>query len=228
MSANQDCMNQNGNVMNSMGKRMQSVGEEISNAISHGVGALLAIAGTIILIIKCAVYGSTISVVSASIYGASLIILYTVSTLYHSLTVPIGKKVFRVLDHCSIFILILGTYTPVALVAIGGKTGWILFGINAVLAAMGIVFNAVDLHKWRKVSMVLYVLMGWLVVFVAKEVMQVMPTGGLVLLLSGGIAYTLGIVFYGMTKKRYMHFVWHLFVLAGSILHYFCVLIYCV
>lgn len=206
--------------------RHQSIGEEISNAISHGVGGLLAIAGTLLLIIKSVQYGTAMNVVCSSLYGASMIILYTISTLYHALTVPMGKKVFQIFDHCSIFILILGTYIPVSLVLIGGALGWTLFGIIAACTAVGIVFNSISLSKWHKISLVLYILMGWLVVLVVKPVIDAVDLAGIILLIGGGTAYTAGVVFY-KRKKKYSHFIWHLFVLTGSIMHYFFVFYYC-
>lgn len=207
--------------------REQKTGEEIANAISHGVGALLAIAGTVLLIVKAAGMGSALRVVSVSLYGASLIVLYTISTLYHALTGPRGKKVFQIFDHCSIFLLILGTYIPVSLVTIGGALGWTLFGINAGCAVLGIVFNSIDLKRWHKASVVLYVIMGWLVIVAIRPVVAAVPAPGLVLLALGGVLYTVGIVFYKMKKWAFMHFIWHLFVLGGSILQFFAIYLYC-
>lgn len=207
--------------------RKQSLGEEISNAVSHGVGALLAIAGAVIVIVKAAMTSSGIGVTGACIYGASLIILYTFSTLYHSLTNEKAKKVFRVFDHCSIFLLIFGTYMPICLVAMGGARGWVLFGINLFCTVVGITFNSINLQKWHKASLFLYVIMGWSVVFSAKFLFFEFPRKGLLLLVLGGILYTVGIIFYRSKKLKFMHFVWHLFVLGGSILHFFAVLFYC-
>lgn len=207
--------------------RKQTLGEEISNAVSHGVGALLAIAGAVIVIVKAAMTSSGIGVTSACIYGASLIILYTFSTLYHSLTNEKAKKVFRVFDHCSIFLLIFGTYMPICLVAMGGARGWVLFGINLFCTVVGITFNSINLQKWHKASLFLYVIMGWSVVFSAKFLFFEFARKGLLLLVLGGILYTVGIIFYRSKKLKFMHFVWHLFVLGGSILHFFAVLFYC-
>lgn len=204
----------------------ESIGEEISNAISHGIGGLLAIAGTVLIIVKSAQYGTAMNVVCSSLYGASMIILYTMSTLYHSLTAPMGKKVFQIFDHCSIFILILGTYIPVSLVIIGGALGWTLFGIITACTAVGIVLNSISLSKWHKISLVLYIIMGWLVVLAVKPLIYAVDLAGMMLLIGGGIAYTAGVVFY-KSKKKYSHFIWHLFVLAGSIMHYFFVFNYC-
>lgn len=207
-------------------KRPQTIGEEIANAVSHGVGALLSMAGTVIAIVMACIYSTAIGVVSASLYGASLIILYLFSTLYHSLTHKGAKKVFRIFDHCSIFILILGSYIPMCLVLIGGALGWTLFGINAFCTVLGIVFNSINLERWNKPSLVLYLIMGWSVVIGIRPVVAAIDLSGLVFLVSGGLAYTLGIIFY-KAKPKYMHFIWHIFVLAGSVLHYFFMLFNC-
>lgn len=203
---------------------IQTLGEEIANAVSHGVGALLAIAATVVLIVTASFRSDAIGIVSACLYGASLILLYTFSSLYHSLTNKTAKKVFRVLDHCTIFLLILGSYIPVCLTMIRGAIGWILFGINAGCTVIGIVFNAINLGKWKKISIFLYLIMGWSIIFSIKPLMAVISISEFLLILSGGLCYTLGIIFYKNKKIRYMHFIWHLFVLAGSILQYFFVL----
>ncbi len=204
----------------------QCMGEEIANAITHGIGALLAIAGTAVAIVYACFFGDAMSIVSASLYGAGLIMLYLSSTLYHSLTNLKAKKVFQVFDHCSIFILILSSYIPISLSLVRGALGWWLFGFNAAITIFGVVLNAISIKKFHKLSMVLYLLMGWSVVFVAYPVLSKLPMPGIVLLVTGGLCYTGGIAFYAMKKPRYMHSVWHLFVLAGSILHYFAFLFY--
>ena len=206
--------------------RPQTRGEEIANTVSHGVGALLAAAGAVPLVIKAALSGSAQAVVGVSLYAASLILLYVASTVYHGVTAPTAKRRLQVLDHCSIFLLILGTYIPLALLTLGGQLGWILIGINSLLAVVGIALKIIDLNRFNKVSLVLYAAMGWLVFPAVRTVTQVLPAAGFLLLLSGGIAYTLGIAFY-TSKRHYMHFVFHIFVLLGSILQYFCVLLYC-
>ncbi len=205
----------------------QSIGEEIANAISHGIGAGLGIAGLVVAIVNAVVHGGAREVVSVSLYGASLIILYLVSTLYHSITAYGGKKVFQILDHCTIFLLIFGTYIPVCLSLIRGAAGWVLFGIIAGCTVLGIVFNAIDMKRWKTISLVLYIVMGWAVVFSGKAVISKVPLAGLIFLLGGGLAYTFGVIFYRMKERKYSHFVWHLFVLAGSVLHYFFILFYC-
>ncbi len=207
-------------------KKMYTVGEEIVNSITHGIGALLSVAACVIMIVTAAKAGSSMQVVCASIYGACLIILFTMSTLYHALVPEKAKKVFRVFDHTSIFILIAGTYMPIVLVAIGGALGWTMFGIIWGLAILGIVLNSVSIEKFKVFSMIAYLAMGWCVLFIAKPVLNVMNIKGIVLLVIGGIAYTLGLIFYKKKEIKYMHSIWHLFVLAGAILHYFCVQFY--
>ncbi|MEE1026166.1 MAG: hemolysin III family protein, partial [Acutalibacteraceae bacterium] len=208
-------------------KRPQTLGEEISNAVSHGIGGLLSIAGTVILIILGAKAESVAAVIWGAFYGATLIILYTVSCLYHSLARNRAKKVFRVLDHCSIFLLISGTYAPISVLMIGGKIGFSLITVNIACAVLGILLNAINMEKWKKLSLLLYVIMGWMCLFAIKPIIAAAPKDILWLLIAGGVAYTVGIIFYKMSKKKYMHFIWHLFVLIGSILHYFFVLFGC-
>jgi len=206
---------------------VQTLGEEIANAVSHGVGSLLAIAACVIVIVRAAMHGTAMGVVGACIYGASLILLYTFSSLYHSLTNATAKSVFRIFDHCSIFLLILGTYTPICFTILRGTVGWTLFGINTFCTVLGITFNSINLNRFSKPSLVLYLLMGWSVVTSIGKVIASVPKSGMVFLVIGGLLYTIGIVFYKLKKVKYMHFVWHLFVLGGSITHYFFVLFYC-
>ena len=190
--------------------RPQTLGEEIANTISHGLGAVLAAVGAVPLLLKAALGGSGAAVAGMAVYAGSLITLYGASAVYHGVQNPRRKAVLRILDHCSIFLLILGTYVPLALLTLGGTLGWVLIGING----------------FSKITLVLYAAMGWLILPALKSVVQVLPLAGVLLLASGGAAYTVGIIFY-KSKKHYMHFVWHLFVLAGSVLQYFCVLFYC-
>ena len=206
--------------------RPQTRGEELANTVSHGVGALLAAAGAAPLVIKAVLSGGSREVVGVSIYAASLLALYVASTAYHGVTAPRAKRALRVVDHCSIFLLILGTYIPLALLTLGGWLGWVLIAVNTLLAAVGMTLKVIDLNRFNRLSLVLYAAMGWLVFPAVRTVAAVLPAAGFALLLSGGIAYTLGIVFY-VSKGHYMHFVFHLFVLLGSILQYFCVLFYC-
>lgn len=198
----------------------QSLGEEIANGVSHGVGAGLSIAGMVVLLVKAATTGTAVDVVSSALFGSSLIITYLFSCIYHSLAHNTGKKVFRIFDHCSIFLLIWGTYIPVCLSLLGNALGWVLFGIIGVLSVLGIVFNSINLNKWHKISLVLYIIMGWLVVFTAKPIFSRIKPTGIIFLVTGGVLYTIGVIFFKL-KIKYMHFIWHLFVLAGSILHFF-------
>lgn len=204
----------------------QSMGEEITNAISHGIGALLAIAGTAVAIVYACLHGDAMSIVSASLYGAGLIILYLASTLYHSLTNLKAKRIFRIIDHCSIYILILSSYIPVSLSLIRGALGWVLFGINAGCTVIGVTLTAINMQKFHKLAMVLYILMGWSIVFLGIPTLITLPSTAIWLLVLGGLCYTGGIAFFAMKKPRYMHSVWHFFVLAGSVLQYFAFLFY--
>ncbi len=206
--------------------KTQTLGEEIANSISHGVGAGLSVAALVLLIVRAVITGSgALGVVSASIYGGSLVLLYLLSCLYHALSKTGARKVFQILDHCSIFILIVGTYTPIALCFIGGALGWTIFGINAVCMVIGIVFNAINMEKWKKASLVLYVIMGWLIVISIKSIFA-FPPAALWFLVLGGVSYTVGIIFYKMKKLKFFHFIWHIFVLGGSVLQFFCVYFY--
>lgn len=205
----------------------QSGREEIANAITHGIGTLLAVAGTVVLIVRAALHSGPIGVVSACLYGASMILLYLFSTLYHSLVPYKAKRVFQVFDHCSIFLLILGTYIPICLNLIGGWFGWTMFGVIAASAVTGITLNAINLHRWHKISLVLYVMMGWISLLSLKWLFAAAPVSGiLIYLVGGGALYTAGIKFYRDEKHRFAHALWHLFVLAGTVLHYFFILLY--
>lgn len=206
-------------------KKQYTLGEEIFNSVSHGIGSLLSVAGTVVLIVFSAIYADAWAVVSASIYGASLIILYTMSTLYHAITNPTAKKFFRIMDHNTIFFLIAGTYTPLTLAVLKGAIGWILFGVVWGAAILGIVLNSIDLEKFRKPSVVCYILMGWVIIFAIKPMLTAMPKISLIFLLVGGAFYTVGIIFYALKKVKWFHSVWHLFTVAGSIFHYFSILI---
>lgn len=205
-------------------------GEERFHMISHIVGGGLGVLALVLCVVKAALGGNTAGVVGSAIYGASLIALYTMSSVYHGLRHPTAKKVFQVLDHCTIYFLIGGTYTPILLCSIRAvSTGWAwtLFGIVWGLAALATVFTAIDLKKYAVFSMCCYIGMGWCVLLAARTVMQAIAPAGLWLLLSGGIAYTVGAVLYGLGKKRrYMHALFHVFVLVGSALHFFCILLY--
>ena len=208
-------------------KRPQTFGEEVANTISHGIGALLAAAGAIPLVAKGVMTGSVKAGMSLAFYAFTLVLLYTASAVYHGVKKPKLKQILRIMDHCSIFLLILGTYVPLSLLVVGGRTGWALFLTNTALAAVGITLNAISLTRFDRISLVLYALMGWLVVLALRTILQVLAPAGVLLLVAGGVAYTVGIWFY-KSPRKYSHFVWHLFVLAGSVLHYLCVALYCV
>lgn len=201
-------------------------GEEIANAVSHGIGAALAIAGTVILLVMA--QGDTWKIVSSAIYGASMILLFTMSCLYHSLTNRTAKSVLRVFDHTSIFFLIAGTYTPFTLVTLRGWVGWTVFGLVWGAAVFGITLNIISIERFKKISMVCYIASGWCVVIAFVPLIQSMQLPGVILLILGGIAYTAGILFYRRKNIRFMHSIWHLFVVAGALLHYFCILFYVV
>ena len=204
-------------------KKLYTLGEEIFNSVTHGVGAGISVAACVLMIIKAAFTDSAMKVVCAAIFGASLIILYTMSTLYHALTNPTAKRIMRIFDHCTIFLLIAGTYTPFTLVVMGGTLGWTLFGILWGVTAIGMVLNALSLTKFSKISMVLYILMGWCVIFCVRPVITYLGLWGSLMLLAGGLFYTGGILFYS-SKKKYMHSVWHIFVVLGSVCHILCVM----
>ncbi|MBO5349454.1 MAG: hemolysin III family protein [Clostridia bacterium] len=209
-------------------KPKYTLSEELISAISHGIGMFLAIAGMVLCIVKSAIEGNTIGVVSSSLYGSFMIILYLMSTLYHSFKpTSKAKKVFRIFDHCSIFLLIFGTYVPYTLVTLKGALGWSLFGIVLGAAVLGIVLNAVNLEKFKKISMICYLVMGWTIIGAIKQVYKNLDFNGLILLALGGIIYTIGAAIYGLGKKhKYMHSVWHIFVLAGTILQFFSIYLY--
>lgn len=202
-----------------------TLGEEIFNSVSHGVGAGLSVAGTVVLIVSAAIHTNAWGIVSSCIYGATLIILYTMSTLYHSLTNKKAKSFFRIMDHNTIFLLIAGTYTPITLYFLGGVTGWVLFAIVWGAAVIGIIINSINLEKARIPSIFCYVAMGWVIIFAIKPLIAAMPTLSLVFLIIGGVFYTLGIIFYAVKKIKYFHSVWHLFTVAGSVFHYFSILL---
>lgn len=205
-----------------------SITEEIWHAITHGLGLALSIAGLTVLVIDSANNGSVTAVVSSAIFGATLILLYGSSTLYHALTHHDIKQRFQQFDHASIYILIAGSYTPITLVSLGGAWGWSIFSIVWAIAAIGIFLEFAFPRRFEKLSLFLYVIMGWIIVIAIKPLLEGMESGGLWLLLGGGLSYTVGIVFYLWEKLPFNHAIWHLFVLGGSILHFFMVLLYVV
>lgn len=206
-------------------------GEEIFNAVSHIVGGGFGIAALVLGVIFAALYSNAYGVVSMSLFGATLVLLYTMSAIYHFLKPNKAKKLFRIFDHCTIFLLIAGTYTPFCLITLREVSvlGWVLFGIVWGLAVLGIVGNAINMHHpiIKTLSMICYLGMGWCVIFAIKTLLSNLAMGGFIFLLLGGISYTIGAIFYGFGKKcKYIHSVWHLFVVVGSILHFFSVLFY--
>jgi hemolysin III len=206
-----------------MPKRTQSLGEEIANSVSHGVGLLAALAAAPVLIVAAVWRGGAAGIVGASIFAATVVMLYLTSTLYHALPPNRAKRVFRVLDHAAIFLLIAGTYTPFTLGVLRGAWGWTLFGLVWGLAVTGVALTAVGGIRYPVLSTSVYLAMGWLVLIVVKPLWDRVPAWGLIWLLAGGLAYTVGVAFYGARRIRYGHFVWHLFVIAGTACHYIAV-----
>jgi hemolysin III len=203
-----------------------SLAEEIAHGISHGVGALLAIAGLAGLVAVSVAHGDAWHVTSSAIYGATLVLLYTASTLYHAIPLPRAKRVLQILDHSAIYLLIAGTYTPFALVSLRGPWGWSLLALVWTGAIGGIVFKSVAIGRARILSVVFYLLLGWAAIVAAVPLSQALGPRGLALLVAGGLCYTAGVAFFAWRTLRFHHFVWHLFVLAGSICHYFAVLLF--
>ncbi len=201
-----------------------TLGEELINAISHGLGASFAIAGLVLCVSKAVISGNSLAIVSSCLYGSMLVLLYTMSTIYHALKRNRAKYVFRIFDHCTIFLLITGTYIPIVLVGIGGAVGWTYFGIVSAAAVLGIIFNAISIERFELFSMICYIAMGWVIVFGFRALAASVDIRGIILLIAGGIIYTLGAILYGLgSKRRYFHSVWHFFVLGGSILHFFMI-----
>lgn len=200
-----------------------STGEEIAHAVTHGLGVLFSVAALVLLVVKAARYADARTVTGVAVFGVTMLILYLASTLYHALTPPRAKRVFELLDHAAIYLLIAGTYTPFTLVALGGAWGWTLFGLSWGLGILGIVYEVVLLRPSKKLSLAFYLLMGWLVVFAVKPLMGALPTEALTLLGAGGIAYTGGAVFYAWRGFPYHHAVWHLCVLAGTVFHFLAI-----
>ncbi|MEE0970014.1 MAG: hemolysin III family protein [Clostridia bacterium] len=206
-------------------------GEEIFNMVTHIVGGGFGVVVTALCVIFAALHGNVMGVVSSAIYGGTMIVLYTMSSIYHGLRPSLtAKKVFRVIDHCSVYLLIAGTYTPIALCTVRNAdplTGWALFGAVWGMAALGITLTAVDLEKFKVFSMICYLGMGWCVIFSWKTATNALGPSGTAFVLLGGIAYTVGAVIYGLGKKlKYMHSVFHIFCVLGSLLQFFCIFFY--
>ena len=201
----------------------QSVPEELANCVTHGVGAVLSLIGLCGLAALASIHGTTSHIVGCSVFGSTMVLLYLASALYHGIRHPSVKQFFQVLDHCAIYLLIAGSYTPFTLVSLRGPWGWSLFGVVWGLALIGIVLQATPSWTWEWLRIALYVLMGWLVVVAAGPMIRALPLSALLLILFGGIAYTVGIVFYCWRSLPFHHAVWHGFVLLGSFLHFLAV-----
>jgi hemolysin III len=206
--------------------REYTPGEEIANSITHGIGALLGIVSLVAMIIVSVQAGGGVKLLSALVFGITLVLEYTNSTLYHALTNARAKKVFKILDHSSIYMLIAGTYTPFCLVALQGHGGYIVLAIVWGIAIAGIATEAFWVFRPRWSAAVLYLAMGWMIVFKAADLLAVVPQGALVMLLIGGLCYTVGIVFYLLKKVKFMHSIWHLWTIAGSAFHVIGVLFF--
>lgn len=198
----------------------------MANSITHGIGIALSLAAFVILVVYASRQGDSWKIISFSIYCTSLVLLYAASTLYHSFSEPRLKHYLKIIDHSAIYLLIAGTYTPFMLVMLRDSIGWILFIIIWCLALMGICFKFFFAHRFRILSTILYLAMGWMIIFAFKPMLNNIPEGGLYWLLAGGVFYSLGVIFYLWKKLLYNHAIWHLFVLGGSICHFFAVLLY--
>lgn len=204
-------------------RRELSATEELINSITHGIGALLSIIALIVLIVAAGKFDDIWHLVSFSIYGFTLVLLYLSSTLYHSFSNPKMKNLFARFDHVSIFLLIAGTYTPILLTTVRGVWGWTLFAIIWTVALVGAIVRTIYLHRFRKLMVIVYLLMGWMFVLAGKQIYLNLPSISLTYLVLGGIAYSVGVIFYMWRSLKYSHGIWHLFVLAGSILHFFAI-----
>lgn len=203
-----------------------TLGEEIAHALTHGLGIVLSIVGLTILVARASIYGDARHVVAVAVFGATLVLMYTASTLYHSIPLPRAKHVLRVIDHSLIYLLIAGSYTPFTLVTLSGAWGWSLFAITWTLAIAGIGFKLFTTGRFEKLSLVIYLGMGWCGLAAIQPLLERLETGGLWLLGGGALTYSGGVAFYVWKELRYHHAIWHLFVLGGSVLHFFAVLFY--
>lgn len=201
-----------------------SLGEEIANSVTHGIGAVLSVAGLTALVLLAAIHGDAWRVVSFSIYGSTLIILYLISTLYHSFPQPRLKRIFRTLDHAAIYLLIAGTYTPFLLVTLRGALGWTLLAVVWSLAVVGVVWKLFFMDRLKVVATMAYLFMGWIAIIAVKPMIANLSTVGMILVATGGAVYSLGVIFYVWRKLPYNHAIWHLFVLVASICHFFAVM----
>ena len=201
-----------------------SLGEEIANSITHAVGAGMSIAALVVLVMAAASAGTAWHVVSFSIFGSTLILLYLASTLYHAIPLPRAKRILKTLDHSAIFLLIAGTYTPFMLVSLRETVGWTVFGVVWLLAVTGVVLKCCFVYRFKRLSLAVYLGMGWLCVLIGRDMYATLSGASLTFLALGGLAYTLGVVFYVWKRLPYSHAIWHLFVIAGSTMHFFSVL----
>jgi hemolysin III len=206
--------------------RLYTVGEEVAHALTHGLGLVLSVGGLAVLVVASSVRGDAWQVVGCSIFGATLVLLYAASTLYHGIPIRRAKRLLQRLDHAAIFLLIAGTYTPFALVSLRGGWGWTLLALVWGLATLGIALEVAAPRRMRRLSTALYLGMGWLAVLVAPPLVRSLQPEGFALLLLGGVAYTAGVPFFAWQRLPYNHAVWHVFVMAGSACHFFCVLAY--
>jgi hemolysin III len=207
-------------------ERLFSLSEEILHSVTHGIATGLAIVGLTILVVLAVINGNIYQIVSFSIFGSTLVLLYLASTLYHGFQNPRLKRKFKIFDHASIYLLIAGTYTPFLLIGLRGTTGWTLLVVVWGIALAGVVYKIFFIERFQVLSVVSYILLGWLCVFVFKEMLVSIPMGGIIWLVVGGLFYMVGVIFYALQKVPYMHVVWHFFVLGGSICHYIAVLLY--
>ncbi|MDD2273823.1 MAG: hemolysin III family protein [Desulfuromonadaceae bacterium] len=203
-----------------------SEGEELANRFTHAIGALAGLIGAIVLITLASEQHDSYRIVSASIYGVSMVTFYCLSTVYHSVRKPYVRYIFRILDHASIYLMIAGSYTPFALVTLRGPWGWSLFGTVWGLGTVGAVMKIFTTHRLQYIGPILYIALGWIVVIALKPLSAALPAGGLLLLFAGGIAYTVGVIFYLWDRFPYNHAIWHLFVLTGSACHFFSIFYY--
>ena len=209
-----------------MTKRSQTLGEEIANSVSHGIGLAASLAAAPFLIGAMLRRGDTVLILAASIFAATVVLLYLSSTLYHAIPESRAKRVLQIIDHSAIYLLIAGTYTPFALGVLRGPLGWTLLSVVWLLAALGIALKTTKGIVWPRLSTALYLAMGWLALVAARPFLREVPLPGLALIAAGGLAYTAGVAFFAMDRLRYGHFVWHLFVLAGTACHYVAILQY--
>lgn len=210
-------------------EKFYTLSEEIAHAATHGFGVVLAIVGLTVMVARATLYGNHWHIVAAAIFGTTLVLMYAASTLYHSIPaahLPNAKKVLRVIDHSTIYFLIAGSYTPFTLVTLHGPWGWSLFALTWGLALFGVVFKIFATGRYEKLSLAIYLGMGWCIVLAIQPLVSTLRPGGLLLLLLGGLSYTGGVAFYVFDHKKYFHAIWHTFVLAGSVLQYFAVLFY--